>query len=100
MRSAQVAPRPPGRCDVKYRILPSSEKRGLLLSNAGAVYRAGSPPCVGTTHTSEWRLFSASRTVVTVKATLPPSGESAGVLTVVILYQSAGVNARLAGVDC
>jgi hypothetical protein len=41
-------------------------------------------------------LFSLSRTVVTVNATSLPSGDTAGALTVVTLYQSAGVNARLA----
>jgi len=37
MRSAQVLPVPPERCDEKKSHLPSGEKRGLLLSVAGAV---------------------------------------------------------------
>src|SRR5690242_17184804 len=100
MRSAHVEPRPPGRFDVKNRYFPSPEKRGLLLSVPGEVYRTGWPPFVGATQISECRLFSDSRTVVTVKATRAPSGDSAGVLTVVTLYQSLKVMARLAAPCC
>jgi hypothetical protein len=49
------------------------------------------PACVDATHTSECRLFSASRTVVTVIATHFPSGDIAGDPTMVTPYQSAGV---------
>jgi hypothetical protein len=52
------------------------------------------PPALGTTHTSWWRLFSDSLTVVTVNATVRPSGERAGALNVVTRYQSASVNGR------
>jgi hypothetical protein len=54
----------------------------------------GSPPWAGTIQTSACRLFSAATTVVTVKATCFPSGDTAGELTVVTRYQSAGVKAR------
>src|SRR5690348_2562352 len=96
---AHCGPRPPGRVDVKYSTRPSSEYPGALLSVLGVVSRTGSPPVSGTIHTSECRLFSASRTVVTVKATFFPSGDSAGALTFVTLYQSAGVNACRATVE-
>ena len=94
IRSAQVRPFPPGRVEVKSRSLPSGAQRGLVLSTPGEVIRAGSPPAAGTSHTSECRLFSAATTVVTVKAICFPSGETAGLLTVVIRYQSLGVKAR------
>src|SRR5512144_2053869 len=102
MRSAQVVPFPPSRFEAKKRYAPVGDQRGLVLSVPGEVYRCGSPPAVLATQTSLWRLFSASRTVVTVNATRLPSGESAGELTVVRRYQSAGVNARLfaAGAAC
>src|SRR6185312_9200316 len=58
------------------------------------------PPAVGTIQISLCRLFSDSRTVVTVIATFPPSGESDGALTVVTLYQSSGVKACLAAAGC
>src|SRR5215218_10100298 len=74
MRSAQVFPLPPGRLDVKSSSAPSGENRGFELSVLGDVYRTGSPPAVGATHTSLWRRFSFSFTVVTVKATSRPSG--------------------------
>jgi hypothetical protein len=46
-------------------------------------------------------LFSASRTVITVNATHFASGDIAGALSVVTLYQSPGANARgaFAGAD-
>src|SRR5688500_10975999 len=96
MRRPHVRLREPGRVDVKSKYLPSGEKRGFELSVLGEVYRVGSPPAAGTTHTSLCRLFSLSRTVVTVNATSFPSGETAGADKVVTLYQSAGVNARRA----
>src|SRR5678816_210003 len=96
MRKPQVRAPEPGRVELKSRYLPSGEKRGFEPSVLGDVYRVASPPATGTTHTSLWRLFSASRTVVTVNATSFPSGETAGPLNVVTLYQSAGVNARFA----
>jgi len=86
----------PGRVELKRRYFPSGENRGFELSVLGDVYRVASPPATGTTHTSLCRLFSLSRIVVTVKATSFPSGETAGALKVVTLYQSAGVNARFA----
>jgi hypothetical protein len=82
--------------ELKRRYFPSGEKRGFELSVLGDVYRIASPPATGTTHTSLCRLFSLSRTVVTVNATSFPSGETAGALNVVSRYQSAGVNARFA----
>ena len=94
MRSAQVRPLPPGRVDAKSSSFPSGDQRGLLLSTPGEVSRIGSPPAAGTSQTSECRLLSATTTVVTVKATCFPSGETAGLLTVVTLYQSLGVKAR------
>src|SRR5688500_2564297 len=100
MRSAHVFPLPPGRCDVNRRYLPSGENRGFELSVLGDVYRTGCPPAVGTTQTSECRLFSASFTVVTVKATSRPSGDMAGDATVVRRYQSLGVKARLPALSC
>ena len=96
MRKPPVRARELGRVELKSRYFPSGEKRGFELSVLGDVYRVASPPATGTTHTSLWRLFSASRTVVTVNATSFPSGETAGPLNVVTLYQSAGVNARFA----
>src|SRR5688572_19889627 len=94
MRNAHVRPLAPGRVEVKSRYFPSAEKRGFVLSVLGEVKRTGSPPAVGTTQTSACRLFSDSRTVVTVNATRRPSGDTAGALSVVTLYQSAGVKAR------
>jgi hypothetical protein len=96
MRKPQVFAREPARVELKSRYFPSGENRGFELSVLGDVYRVGSPPPTGTTHTSLCRLFSLSRTVVTVNATSLPSGETAGALNVVSLYQSAGVNARFA----
>jgi hypothetical protein len=84
-RIAHAFPFPPARCEVNSRWRPSGVKRGLLLSVLGLVNRVGVPPAVGTTQTSLCRRFSASRTVVTVKATRRPSGDTAGVPTVVIL---------------
>src|SRR5881394_1300553 len=96
MRSIHVAPRPPGRFDVKIRYFPSGDQRGLLLSVLGDVKRVAAPPLVGATHTSRWYLLSRSLIVCTVNATRPPSGDIAGALSVVSLYQSAGVKARFA----
>jgi hypothetical protein len=94
IRSAQVRPLPPGRVEEKRRSFPSGDQRGLLLSTPGEVSRIGSPPAAGTSHTSACRLLSAATSVVTVKAICFPSGETAGLLTVVTLYQSFGVKAR------
>src|SRR5688500_6585493 len=94
MRSPHVRTVDPGRVELKSRYLPSGEKRGFELSVLGDVYRVASPPAAGTTHTSACRLFSLSRTVVTVNATSLPSGDMAGAESVVTLYQSAGVYAR------
>src|SRR5690606_32418923 len=69
MRSAHVDPLPPGRLELKKRYAPSGDQRGFELSVPGEVTRYGSPPSVGTTQISEWRRFSDSLTVVTVKAT-------------------------------
>src|SRR5919109_220793 len=96
MRSIHVVPFPPGRFDVNIRYLPSGDQRGLLLSVLGEVKRIGAPPLTGTTHTSRWYLLSRSLIVCTVNATRPPSGDIAGALRVVSLYQSAGVKARFA----
>jgi len=96
MRNAHVRAFEPGRVELNRRYFPSAEKRGFELSVLGEVYHVASPPAVGTTQTSLWRLFSLSRTVVTVNATSFPSGDTAGALRVVTLYQSAGVNARRA----
>jgi hypothetical protein len=96
MRRAHVDPLPPGRLDVKNSIEPSCDQRGFELSVPGDVHRTGSPPAVGTTQTSECRLFSDSFTVVTVIATSRPSGDIAGEPTVVPRYLSVGVNARFA----
>src|SRR5687768_7885980 len=96
MRSPQVRAREPGRVELKRRYFPSGENRGFELSVLGDVKRVASPPLAGTTQTSLWRLFSLSRTVVTVNATSLPSGETVGAASVVTLYQSAGVNARRA----
>src|SRR6476620_6108781 len=98
MRIAQRFPLPPARVDVKKSHLPSGDHCGAVLSVPGDVNRCGSPPAVGTTQTSLCRLFSASRTVVTVTATRSPAGDIAGALNVVTLYQSASWKAR--GVDC
>src|ERR1700738_4520129 len=101
MRIAQLFPFPPGRGEVKNRMRPSADQRGALLSVLGDVKRCGSPPAVGTTQISLCRLFSASRTVVTVKATRSPAGDIAGALSVVRRYQSASWKARRAGAeDC
>jgi hypothetical protein len=94
IRSPQVRALDPGRVDENNSHFPSGDQRGFELSYPGAVYRAAVPPALGTTHTSWWRLFSDSFTVVTVNATVRPSGESAGALNVVTRYQSAGVNGR------
>src|SRR3954447_14567763 len=91
---AQRFPFPPLRDELKKRYFPSGDQRGLLLSVLGEVKRCGSPPEVGTTHTSLCRLFSASRTVVTVTATRSPLGDIAGPLSVVSRYQSASWKAR------
>src|SRR5690606_41448776 len=64
-----VLPRPPLRCELKNRYVPSGDQRGLLLSVEGDVQRCGSPPAVFTTHTSLWRRFSLSTARVTVMAT-------------------------------
>src|SRR5690242_18351972 len=95
MRSIHVAPRPPGRCDEKTRSLPSGDHRGLELSVLGDVKRIGAPPAVFTTHTSRWYLLSRSFTVCTVNAMRLPSGDMAGVESVLSLYQSASWKARL-----
>ena len=81
--------------DVRTSVFPSGDQRGALLSMFAGEIRVGDPPLVVTTHTSDRRLFSASRTVVTVNATHLPSGDIAGWRTVVTRYQSASVNARL-----
>jgi hypothetical protein len=88
--------------ELNNRYFPSAENRGFELSVLGDVYRVAEPPETGTTQTSLCRLFSLSRTVVTVNATSLPSGDTAGALSVVTRYQSLGVKARgatrLAGV--
>src|SRR5678816_4523194 len=99
MRNAHVRAFEPVRTELNSRYFPSAEKRGFELSVLGDVYRVASPPAVGTTQTSLWRLLSFSRTVVTVNATSFPSGDTAGALSVVTLYQSAGVNARRAPLE-
>src|SRR3954452_19191717 len=99
MRNAHVRAFEPVRTELNSRDFPSAEKRGFELSVLGDVYRVASPPAVGTTQTSLWRLLSFSRTVVTVNATSFPSAETAGPLRVVTLYQSAGVNARRAPLE-
>ena len=86
---AHVFPFPPVRDDVKKRYLPSGDHLGEVLSVPGDVNRCGSPPALGTTQISLCRLFSASRTVVTVNAIRSPVGETAGAVSVVSLYQSA-----------
>ena len=93
-RTAQVLPRVYGRVDVKNSVRPSSDHRGAVLSNAGEVMRLEGPPATGCSHTSAWRLFSVSRTVVTVNAIRLPSGDNVGPATREIRYQSAGVKAR------
>src|SRR5689334_22935523 len=100
MRRPHVRAFDPGRVELKSRYLPSAEKRGFELSVLGDVYRVASPPATGTTQISLCRLFSLSRTVVTVNATSLPSGETAGAESVVTLYQSAGVNARRFATAC
>src|SRR6476620_913921 len=101
MRIAHVFPlAPPVRVEVKNRNRPSGDQRGDVLSWLGDVNRFGSPPAVGTTQISLWRLFSASRTVVKVKATRSPEGDMAGALSVVSLYQSASWKARGAAACC
>src|SRR4051812_24888824 len=100
MRIAQVFPLPPGRVDVKNRYFPSGDQRAALLSVLGDVKRCGSPPAVGTTQISLCRLFSASRTVVTVTATRSPAGDMAGALSVVSRYQSRSWKARLGAACC
>src|SRR6478672_28673 len=100
MRIAQRFPFPPVRDDVKNSHLPSGDQYGALLSVPGDVNRCGSPPAVGTTHTSLCRLFSVSRTVVTVTATRSPAGDIAGALSVVSLYQSASWKARCGAACC
>src|SRR5689334_18927821 len=100
MRNAHVRARDPGRVELNSRYFPSAENLGCELSVLGDVYRVASPPAIGTTQTSLCRLFSLSRTVVTVNATSLPSGETAGVDSVVSLYQSAGVNARRFATAC
>src|SRR5258705_9440927 len=96
MRRIQVLPFPPGRCDVNTRYFPSGDQRGLELSVLGDVKRLGSPPDVGTTQTSRWYLSSFSLTVCTWNAMRLPSGEIAGELRTVSLYQSLRAKARLA----
>src|SRR5262245_60998191 len=44
MLIAHVVPRLPGRVEVKNSVLPSSDQRGAVLSNAGAVIRRDGPP--------------------------------------------------------
>jgi hypothetical protein len=83
-----------GRVELKSSSRPSGDQRGPLLSRLGLVRRVGSPPSVPTSQISECRLFSLSRTVVTVKATHLPSGDIAGALTVLSRYQSTAVKAR------
>src|SRR5881397_2056214 len=100
MRMAQLFPLPPGRVELKKRYFPSGDQRGAELSVPGEVKRCGSPPAVGTTQISLCRLFSASRTVVTVKATRSPAGDIAGAPTVVSRYQSAGWKGRPEAVCC
>src|SRR5262245_55743074 len=100
MRSAHVRAREPGRVDANNKYLPSAENLGCELSVLGDVYRVASPPAAGTTQISLCRLFSLSRTVVTVNAISLPSGETAGADSVVTLYQSAGVNARRFATVC
>ena len=94
IRRPQLRALLPGRLELKSSSFPSGDQRGFMLSMLGEVNRCGSPPSVPTTQISEWRLFSASRTVVTVTATQRPSGETAEELSVVTRYQSLGVKAR------
>src|SRR5690606_9219781 len=82
------------------KYFPSGDHRGFELSVPGDVTRYGSPPSTGATHTSLWRRFSFSTTVVTVNATSFPSGENAGEDRLTTRYQSAGVNARRTFVSC
>jgi hypothetical protein len=95
----QVRPRVPGRWEVKSKWVPSGDHRGFELSYPALVKRWGAPPSDFTTQTSLCRLFSLSRTVVTVNATYLPSGDVAGEPTVVTLNQSPGVKARGACAD-
>ncbi len=98
MRMAHVVPLLPGRVEVKYSVLPSSDQRGAVLSNAGAVMRRDGPPESDWIQTSEWRAFLSSRTLVTVNARVFPSGDSVPPPGRRILYQSSGWKAR--PVDC
>src|SRR5467141_3133040 len=107
MRSIHVLPFPPGRCEVNTRYLPSGDQRGFELSALGDVNRSGSPHPLGalcgvpghavaTTHTSRWYLLSFSLTVCTWNAMRLPSGDIAGELNVVSLYQSLSAKGRFA----
>src|SRR5688500_10507249 len=95
MRSIQVLPFPPGRCEVKSNSFPSGDQRGFVLSALGDVKRRGSPPSVGTTQIARWYLLSFSTAVCTWKAICDPSVDIAGALRTERRYQSASVNARL-----
>jgi hypothetical protein len=83
--------------ELKISIEPSTLNRGLVLSKPGALNRCGSPPpgAVAATQISFMRVFFASMTFVTCTATYLPSGLITGALSVLTLYQSPGVNARL-----
>ena len=83
--------------DVRTSVLPSGDQRGVLLSMFDGEIRVGDPPPVAAIQTSDCRLFSASRTAVTVNATHFPSGDIAGCRTVATRYQSWSVKARFAG---
>src|SRR5262245_13922509 len=74
--SARYRWRPP--LEVTTSAFPSGDQRGVLLSTPTGVRRAGAPPPTGTIHTPDTRLFSLSRTVVTVNAIHLPSGDIAG----------------------
>ena len=94
MRTAHSVPRPPGRSEVKNKVLPSGDQRGLALSKFGDVTRRADPPVNDWIQTSLCRLFSASFTVVSVKATVLPSGERVAPASRVTRYQSESSNAR------
>ena len=82
-RANQVSPPPPPspRRDRKLNTRPSGDQRGPRASRVGSVNRNGSPsgrpPRSCCIQISRCRRFSSSTTVVTVKATRPPSGEMA-----------------------
>src|SRR5687768_18293361 len=84
-RTNQVLFRSPLRREVKLRREPSGDHLGADESRVGSVKRkgvpSGAPPFKRWTQTSRWRRLSFSTTVVRVKATYSPGGESATSLT-------------------